>query len=120
MTMLRILCGVLAGTILLIASLAEAASIRLDWQDNAGNEANFQIERKVEACSGPAPFVSYATTGANIVTFTDTAVSEGNSYCYRVAASNPGGTSAFSNTSEKTIPFTIPAVPSGLTTTVLP
>ena len=93
---------------------AWAASNQLSWSDNSGNEANFHIERKAEACAGAAPFVELATTGANIVTFTDAAVTEGATYCYRVAASNPAGKSAYSNTASRMPPFTVPAAPSGL------
>lgn len=105
---------ILSLVILLTASPVWAASNILTWTDNSGNEANFHIERKAEACAGAAPFVEIATTGANIATFTDATVSEGITYCYRVAASNPAGKSAFSNTASRTVPFTVPAAPSGL------
>jgi hypothetical protein len=103
-----------AAVLLLVALPAWAASNVLSWTDNSGNEANFHIERKAEVCAGAAPFAEIATTGANIVTFTDAAVTEGVTYCYRVAASNPAGKSAFSNTASRVVPFTVPAVPSGL------
>ena len=93
---------------------AWAASNVLTWQDNSDNEANFHIERKAEACAGAAPFAEIATTGANVVTFTDAAVTEGVTYCYRVNASNSAGVSAYSNTASRTVPFSIPLAPSGL------
>ena len=96
------------------AAPAFAASNQLSWTDNSGNEANFHIERKAEACAGAAPFAEIATTGANVVTFTDSAVAEGVTYCYRVAASNPAGKSAYSNTASRTVPFSVPNAPSGL------
>src|SRR3989304_3668285 len=99
---------------LFLATPAWAASNILTWADASNNEANFHIERKAEVCTGPAPFAEIATTGANIVTFTDAAVSEGVTYCYRVAASNTAGKSAYSNTASRTVPFTVPAAPSGL------
>lgn len=105
--------GVLIA-LLLVTGPLEAATNVLTWQDASGNEANFHIERKAEACAGAAPFAEIATTGANIVTFTDAAVTEGVTYCYRVAASNPAGKSAYSNTASRVVPFTIPAAPSGL------
>lgn len=109
----RALILAILGAVLL-APPAWAASNVLTWQDNAGNEANFNIERKAEACTGVLPFVEIATTSANIVTFTDAAVTEGVTYCYRVAASNPAGKSAYSNTASRTVPFTAPVSPSGL------
>ena len=75
---------------------------------------HFNIERKVEACAGGAAFVPLATVGLDIVTFTDTAVSEGVTYCYRVNASNVSGVSAFSNTADRLVPFTSPPAPSSL------
>src|SRR3990167_2953912 len=104
----------IVAMLLTIPVPAWAASNVLTWQDNSGNEANFHIERKAEACAGAAPFAEIATTGANVVTFTDSAVAEGVTYCYRVAASNPAGKSAYSNTASRTVPFSVPNAPSGL------
>ena len=104
----------LALLLLLVVAPAWAASNVLTWTDNSANEANFHIERKAEACAGTAAFAEIATTGANIRTFTDSAVMEGVTYCYRVAASNPAGKSVYSNPASRAVPFTIPAAPSGL------
>ena len=96
------------------ATPAWAASNVLTWTDNSTNEANFNIERKAEACTGTGAFAEIATVGINVSTFNDTNVTEGVTYCYRVAASNPAGKSAYSNTASRTVPFSIPAAPSGL------
>ena len=106
--------GLILLVLLLFAPPAGAASNVLTWTDNSTNEANFNIERKAEACTGTAAFAEIATTGFNITTFTDAAVTEGVTYCYRVAASNPAGKSAYSNTASRTVPFTVPAAPLGL------
>jgi len=109
------------GGLLLSASSAWAASNSLNWTDNSTNEATFSIERKAEACSGTAlPFAEIATVPLNVTTFKDTAVVEGGTYCYRVAAVNTAGKSPFSNVAGATIPFTIPAAPSGLGVTTGP
>ena len=101
--------------VLLVAAPAWAASNVLSWTDNSTNEANFIIERKVEACAGTAvAFAQLATTTANITTYTDSAVTEGLTYCYRVAARNSAGTSAFSNTAGRTVPLVAPSAPSAL------
>ena len=109
---MRPVIGLILG-ILLLATAAEAGNV-LTWTDNSTNEANFNIERKAEACAGPSAFVEIAVVGVNVTTFNDQAVVEGVTYCYRVAASNPAGKSAFSNTASRLVPFTIPASPSGL------
>lgn len=108
--------GILAFLTVVLALVAPvwAAQNTLLWDDNSTNEQNFNLERKAEACAGSAPFVPLATVGSNVVTFTDTAVVEGATYCYRVNASNAAGTSAFSNTAAKTVPFTVPLPPSNL------
>ena len=108
------------GSLLLTCAVALTPAVSvagqnvLTWTDNASNEQNFNIERKTETCAGGAAFVPLATVGLNIVTFTDLAVSEGLTYCYRVNASNVSGVSAFSNTAERLVPFTLPSAPSGL------
>ena len=104
----------LTFVILLLSTPAWAASNVVSWIDNSANEQNFNIERKAEACAGVLPFSALATVGPNVVSYTDSAVTEGVTYCYRVDASNTAGVSAYSNTACRTVPFTIPAAPSGL------
>lgn len=97
-----------------VPHVAWASSNVLSWTDNSTNETLFNIERKAEACTGPAAFSEIATVTSNVTTFNDVLVIEGVTYCYRVAASNSAGKSAFSNTAGRTVPFTVPAPPSGL------
>lgn len=112
------LVGILLLAPLLWATTAEAASNVLTWQDNSGNEANFHVERTtaadVAACPTATGFTQIATTGANVVTFTDAVVTEGTTYCYRIKASNPAGSSGYSNVAGRSIPFSVPVSPSGL------
>ena len=104
----------LIGFLLLSALPAWAASNTLTWTDNSTNEANFNIERKAEACAGTVPFAALVTVGLNVTTYTDSAVTEGATYCYRLNASNSAGVSAYSNTASRTVPFSVPAAPTGL------
>lgn len=97
-----------------LSATAHAGQNNLSWNDNSDNEQNFNLERKAEACAGSSAFLPLAAVGSNVVTFTDTAVVEGTTYCYRVNASNAAGVSAFSNTAAKTVPFTVPLPPSNL------
>ena len=105
-------------TLLLLAAPAWAAQNVLSWTDNSTNEANFNIERTVAAtvaaCQTASGFTALASVDFNVTTFTDVAVTEGTTYCYRVNASNTAGVSAFSNISGRTVPLTIPLAPSGL------
>src|SRR3990167_2935532 len=111
-SILRGLLGI--PLVLLAASPVWAASNVLAWTDNSTNELNFNIERKAEACTGTLPFAALASVGVNVTTYTDSAVIEGTTYCYRVNASNSAGVSAYSNTASRTGPFSVPAVPTGL------
>jgi titin len=105
---------------LLLASPAWAASVDLNWRDNADNEQNTEVERKSEACGtgvgGGLAFARIATVGLNIVTFKDLSIAPG-TYCYRVRATNAVGPSAYSNTAEVFVPVppSVPAAPTSLT-----
>ena len=107
--------AVMLFLVLLISTAAQAASAVLTWTDNSTNEQGFDIERKAEACAGTAlAFSKIGAVAVNVKTYTDTTVSEGASYCYRVDAFNGPVKSGYSNTAGLTIPFEIPAGPSGL------
>lgn len=109
-----LLIGLLTLILLGVGAPAWAGSNILSWTDNSTNETAFDVERKAEACTGILPFAVLASVGANVTTYTDSAVQEGVTYCYRVDASNSAGKSAYSNTASRTVPFTVPAAPSGL------
>ncbi len=64
-----------------------AVSITLAWQDNATNETGFHLYRNG---------TQIATLGANVTTYTDTGLTCGQSYRYRVSAYNTAGESAMS------------------------
>jgi FtsP/CotA-like multicopper oxidase with cupredoxin domain len=97
----------------LTATLQAGPLVQLTWTDNAVNETGFRIERSTNG--GAFSFLALAwplsTTGT--VTFNDTAVqpvATAQTYAYRVAAVNVGGTSAFTNTASVTEPA-LPAAP---------
>ena len=83
----------------------------LDWIDNSSNEDLFHIERKAEACGGAGVFAEITTAGINIQTFTDSIVTEGLTYCYRVSASITAGTSAYTNEAGRLVPIVFPMPP---------
>ncbi|MCV6605587.1 MAG: fibronectin type III domain-containing protein [Porticoccaceae bacterium] len=86
--------------------------VRLTWTDNSSNESSFRIERRV----GSGSFTTLNTLSANITSFTDTAVTAGTSYSYRVTARNSGGDSAASNVATITLSSaaSVPDAPSRL------
>jgi fibronectin type 3 domain-containing protein len=84
----------------LTATVVSCNCIRLNWRDNSSNESGFKIER----CQGSGcnNFTQIAIVGANVTMYSDTAVSAGVSYSYRVRAYNAAGNSAYSNTATAT------------------
>ena len=83
-----------AAPSLLNASIS-GASIVLTWQDNSSNESAFYIERCEGA--GCTSFTGLGGTSANTSTYTDSSVTAGITYRYRVVAYNDGGFSSYSN-----------------------
>jgi transcriptional regulator CtsR len=68
--------------------------IKLTWRDNATDETGFKIERKTGATG---TWAQIATTGANVVTYTNTGLAANTTYYYRVRAYNASGNSPYSN-----------------------
>ena len=84
-----------AAPSLLTASIS-GASVVLTWQDNSSNEIGFYIERCEGA--GCTSFTGlFGDTSANVSTYTDSSVTSGTTYRYRVVAYNAGGYSPYSN-----------------------
>ena len=66
--------------------------VELLWTDNSDNETTFEIER---ASSTNRQFGALATVDADVVSYSDTTVSAGLLYRYRVRAVNTAGASAW-------------------------
>ena len=77
-----------------LTSASAANGIKLTWQDNSNDETAFVIKRKSTI---DGAYAELATAGANVVTFTDTAVNQDATYWYRVGARNASGDSLYSN-----------------------
>ena len=76
----------------------QGKNVRLDWVDNANNESRFEVERTL----GTTPTILSAG-GANTVRYTDSQVTSGTTYSYRVRACGGGTTcSEWSNTASAT------------------
>lgn len=90
--------------------LQAGPQISLTWTDNANNETGFIIERAVNGGAFSQVGTAPARNNTGSVTFVDTAIAFGDTYQYRVAAVNTGGTSAYSNTAQVVVPA-MPAAP---------
>ena len=78
----------------LTATAASASQINLSWSDNSTNEIAFQIERTTQASGA---YTTVATVGAGSTAWSDTGVSAGVTYLYRVRSVIAAGYSAYSN-----------------------
>jgi fibronectin type 3 domain-containing protein len=82
----------------LTATAISKSRIDLAWVDNSNNEDGFKIYRSTDGVN----FTFYATVGANVTTRSNTNLTSGTTYYYRVFAYNSGGNSADSNVASAT------------------
>jgi titin len=75
-------------------STASSSRVTLTWDYHSSNELGFKIERKERA---GGVYHEIATTGKNVTKYTDSGLSPGLIYFYRVRAYNSHGRSAPSN-----------------------
>ncbi len=79
-----------AAATALTATVSGVSTINLAWTDNATNESGYVVERR----TGPdGAWIQIASLGVNATSFSNTGVSPGTSYFYRVRALNGSGTS---------------------------
>ena len=77
-------------------------SVSLQWQDNANNETEFDIQRSTV---GDDNFRTIASIPANVTAYTDSdTLFPDTAYAYRVLARNGNGVSTFSNIASVTTP----------------
>jgi len=106
----------------LTATLQTGPQIRLTWRDNATNESGFVIERSTDGVNFTRIATASARNNTGNVSFTDTTVNTTTAtvtYTYRVAAGNPVGLSAYTNTAAVVVSVaTAPLAPNALTATL--
>jgi uncharacterized repeat protein (TIGR02543 family) len=94
----------------LSATAASQTQINMSWQDNSTDESSFHIERSPDGSSG---WVEIDTVGANATIYSDTGLSCGTTYHYRVRAyrSSDGQYSGYSNVDSATTQACPPPIP---------
>jgi fibronectin type 3 domain-containing protein len=75
--------------------------VQLAWKDNSDTETMFKIERSTDGKT----FYPLGAAGANFTVYTNTGVTSGRRYWYRVYAINASGASTMSNVAEVAVPF---------------
>ena len=104
----------------LVATGVSQTRIDLTWSDQSDNEDGFQVERCSGACTSAGVFTAIAATGAGVSSYSDTGLTGGSTYSYRVRAYAGTLQSSYSNIAQATTiapppPATPPAAPSNLT-----
>jgi titin len=87
--------------------------LELSWRDNSTTESGFQIERSPDGDT----FTQVGTAAENVTRYSDTGLSSGVKFYYRVRAVNTGGSSGYSNVAQGTTLPEAPSAPTGLTGT---
>jgi hypothetical protein len=82
----------------LAATAVSQSGINLTWQDNATDEDSFEVQRK----TGSGSFATVATLGANVTAYSDTGLTPGTTYTYRVRALKGSLISGWSNEASAT------------------
>ncbi|MBT0651429.1 fibronectin type III domain-containing protein [Geomobilimonas luticola] len=90
----------LAPPTTLSATVVSATKIDLAWADNTPYEANYFIER---ATSSGGPYKQVGSVGTNVTTYSNTRLTDGTFYHYRVRAYDGTNYSEYSNVVNQTI-----------------
>ena len=74
----------------------ESGAGKLDatWMDNSSDEEGFKVERRAGTTQ---TYTQIAIVGANVTSYNDSGLVDGDTYCYRVLAFNAAGSSPYSN-----------------------
>jgi hypothetical protein len=95
----------------LSATAASVSRINLTWTDKSSNETGFEIERKSGTCSSANSWTKIKTAGQSVTSYSNTGLSSGETYSYRVRASSKSssqpyayGYSLYSNCKSVTTP----------------
>jgi hypothetical protein len=71
-----------------------AGTLEATWMDNSSDEDGFKIERRTGTTQ---TYTVIAIVGANVTSYNDSGLVDGETYCYRVLAFNAAGSSPHSN-----------------------
>lgn len=85
----------------LLIPVVTASRVDLIWSDNSTNETGFLVERSITSGSG---FGAIGSVLANSTSYSDTTVTTGNTYYYRVTATNGTDSSAASGEATAMVP----------------
>jgi hypothetical protein len=79
-------------------SSPSSTSIKLSWKDNSTRETGYKVYRSTDGSS----FSLLTTLGANVTSYTNSGLTSGKKYYYKVTGYNSYGNSAYTNTASLT------------------
>lgn len=91
------------------------STANLTWTDGSFNETSFELQRQEFVSGQWSPYSAIATPGANTTGYTDTGLSGGRSFRYKIRACNEAGCSSWEKSSKVTTPAVHPAKPGAIT-----
>jgi hypothetical protein len=100
----------------LVATPISGVRIDLAWADNSVDESGFRVERAPDVAGVAGTYAQIASVGVNVRTYSNTGLTAGTRYWYRVIAYNTVGTSAYSAEASATT-NSLPNPPSALLAT---
>jgi subtilisin family serine protease len=107
-----------AAPLNLAARPVSTTSIQLTWTDGSVNETGFTLARRSLATTGIwGPWTNVGSPAANATSFTNTGLTAGTRYQYRLRACNAAGCSAWAIGTAVSIPTAAPAPPFNLSAT---
>ncbi len=89
----------------LAAAAVSSSQINLTWLDNSTDETGFKVDRRLTPTDA---WTTITTTNANITSYSNTPLTDGTKYYYRVYAFNSNGNSGFSNEVNAVTPMLAP------------
>ncbi len=99
----------------LAATAASGTRIDLTWTDNSDNELGYSVERCTGA--GCSTFAVIAEIGPDLSAYSDSGLTTGANYSYRVRGYNNASASGYTNTA--TASPNVPAIPTALSATTI-
>src|ERR1019366_6323494 len=106
--------GVPAAPSALAATAVSSTGINLTWTNNSPTATAMLVENSTNNVT----FTQIASLAGNAAAYSNTGLTAGTLYYYRVRAQNAAGTSAYSNTASATA-LSLPAAPSALAATAV-